>query len=76
MRLYNAICGWLEASAEQMRGGPGELHPEGNNFTDTQLGDTLPTRPALHIGYGRQSGDDDDGGVYRVARPISMRWTP
>lgn len=75
MRLYLAICAWIEAHAKSLAADDDD-HPEGDNVSQVELGDVLPTRPEMHIGYGRQSGDDDDGGVYRVARPISMRWHP
>lgn len=74
MRLYRAICGWLEAHAASMSAEPvqHEPHPEGNNFTQAEHAHSFSAPPEMHVGSDRQSLDDDQGGVYR-ARPIGFR---
>lgn len=74
MRLYSAICAWLEAHAASMGVEPvqHEPHPEGNNFAQAEHAHSYTSEPELHEGYSRQSLDDDQGGVYRV-RPIGFR---
>lgn len=67
-RLYNAVCGWLEASAEAMQGEP---QREGDNFTTTDLGRPYSGDPEMHLGYRPQSIDDDNGAT---VRPISLKW--
>ena len=72
MRLYNAICGWLEAHAANMgHVEPHEPRPEGNNFAQAEYAHSYSAPPELHAGSDRQSIDDDQGGVYR-ARPIGF----
>lgn len=68
MRLYNAICGWLEAHATQMSTNqtPDEHHPEGNNFTQAEHAHAYTSDPEMHTGYRGRSIDDDDGGEYRL----------
>lgn len=51
MRLYRAICAWLEASAATMTA------EHAHSYTQA---------PELHAGHRGQSVDDDDGGVYRA----------
>jgi len=65
MRLYSAVCAWLEASAKQM-GTEREPQPEGNNFTQAEHAHAYTSQPELHAGYSSQSIDDDQGGVYRL----------
>jgi len=74
MRLYNAICGWLEAHAAAM-GADHEPVPEGNNFSQAEHAHSYTAPPELHAASDRQSLDDDQGGVYRV-RPIGFRRNP
>lgn len=66
IRLYRAVCGWLEADAQAKTGG--EPQPEGNNFSQAEHAHSYTTQPELHNGYRGQSIDDDDGGAYRVRR--------
>ena len=68
MRLYDAICGWLEAHATQMSTSqaPEEHHPEGNNFTRAEHAHCYTSDPELHAGHRGQSIDADDGGAYRL----------
>ena len=75
MRLYRAICTWLEAHAASMGAEPGpapEPHPEGNNFAQAEYAHSYSAPPELHAGSDRQSIDDDQGGVYRV-RPVGFQ---
>jgi hypothetical protein len=74
MRLYAAICGWLEAHAASMSAEPAqhEPQPEGNNFAQAEHAHAYTSAPELHAGYSTQSIDDDQGGVYRT-RPIGFR---
>lgn len=68
MRLYKAVCAWLEAHAAQMgrEGEPAEPHPEGNNFAQAEHAHSFTSEPELHSGYRGTSLNDDDGGVYRL----------
>ena len=78
MRLYNAICTWLEAHAAQMgrdAAPEDELHAEGDVYSQAEHAHSYTSRPELHAGHRGQSIDDDDGGAYK-ARPISLRWHP
>ncbi|MDQ0102340.1 hypothetical protein J2T10_001986 [Paenarthrobacter nicotinovorans] len=70
MRLYRAICAWLEAHAASMTA-EHDPQPEGNNFTQAEHAHSYSAPPELHAGYNRQSIDDDDGGTYR-ARTIGF----
>jgi hypothetical protein len=72
LRLYRAICAWLEANAHTPQAN--EPQREGNNFSHIELGGDMPTFPEMHIGYRPQSIDDDNGA--RKPQPISMRWNP
>lgn len=65
MRLYRAICAWLEASARAMDTDH-KPTPEGNNFTQAEHAHSYSGPPELHAGYSRQSIDDDDSGTYRI----------
>lgn len=76
-RLYRAVCGWLEADAQAKADSPDADHqPEGNNFTQVETAHQYTSQPEMHSSYSRQSLDDDDGGVYKVGRPISLKWAP
>lgn len=72
-RLYNAICTWLEADA-QAKTETQEPQPEGNNFSHVETAHQYTSQPEMHSAYSRQSLDDDDGGVYKISQPISLRW--
>ena len=72
MRLYHAICTWLEASALEKLGAAGgeEPHPEGNNFSHVEHAHSFTTMPELHEGYRPDSIDWID------RNHISLRWHP
>lgn len=70
MRLYRAICAWLEASAEAMAA-PDEFYPEGAGEARSEHAHSYTSRPELHTGYSERTIDDDDGGAYRT-RPIGF----
>ncbi|MDQ5862052.1 MAG: hypothetical protein M3536_07310 [Actinomycetota bacterium] len=74
MRLYSAICGWLEAHAASMAAEPvpNEPHAEGNNFAQAEHAHSFSAPPELHAGSDRQSLDDDQGGAYRM-RPVGFQ---
>lgn len=55
MRLYRAVCVWLEASAKQM-GAEHEPHPEGNNFAQAEYAHDYTAEPELHAGYNNRLG--------------------
>ncbi|HEX9226834.1 MAG TPA: hypothetical protein VF885_09260 [Arthrobacter sp.] len=60
MRLYNAICAWLEATAFEKLAGAGaaeEPHPEGNNFAHIEHAHSFTTEPELHAGWRPESID-------------------
>lgn len=65
MRLYNAVCAWLEAQASQM-GREDEPRPEGDVYSQAEHAHSYTSRPELHAGHRAQSIDDDDGGAYRL----------
>ena len=62
-RLYNAICGYLEAAADEMRA-PAEPEPNGTESMTERSADTGDR--LMHSRHRGQSIDDDDGGVYRL----------
>lgn len=70
MRLYNAICLWLEATALEKMGGSEEPHPEGNNFSHVEHAHSYTTEPELHAGWRPSHVDWDD------RAHVSLRWTP
>jgi hypothetical protein len=70
MRLYRAICAWLEASAAAMSESD-EFGPEGAGEARSEHAHSFSAPPELHIGSDRLSIDDDDGGVYRK-RPLGF----
>jgi hypothetical protein len=70
LRLYNAICLWLEATALEKMGGSEEPHPEGNNFSHVEHAHSYTTEPELHAGWRGPSIDWID------RAHISLRWTP
>lgn len=77
MRLYNAVCAWLEAHAQQMgKDDSPEPHPEGDIYAQAEHAHSYTSEPELHAGHRGTSLDDDDGGAYKISRPISLRWQP
>lgn len=77
MRLYKAVCAWLEANAQQMgKVDEHEPHPEGDVYAQAEHAHSYTTQPEMHIANRGQSIDDDDGGAYKISRPISLRWQP
>lgn len=70
MRLYNAICLWLEATALEKMGSAEEPHAEGNNFSHVEHAHSFTTEPELHAGWRPSDVDWEDH-----AR-ISLRWSP
>jgi hypothetical protein len=73
MRLYSAICSWLEASAfEKLTAGGAteEPHPEGNNFSHIEHAHSFTTEPELHAGWRPSHVEWEDRGH------ISLRWHP
>lgn len=73
MRLYNAICTWLEATAFEKlaaAGGTEEPQPEGNNFAHVEHAHSFTTEPELHAGWQPSHIGWEDRGR------ISLRWTP
>lgn len=71
MRLYHAICAWLEASALEKLGKGEEAVPEGNNFAQAEHAHSFTNEPELHAGYRPEHMMD----VWED-RKISLRWTP
>lgn len=70
MRLYKAVCAWLEAHAQQMGNEetPSEPQPEGNNFSQAEHAHSYTTQPEMHAANRGQSIDDDDSGAYKHRR--------
>jgi hypothetical protein len=75
MRLYRAICAWLEASAAAMSE-PQEFGPEGAGPSQAEHAHSYTTPPELHMRSDRQSLDDDDSGSYRKRRPMGFTRNP
>lgn len=71
MRLYNAICSWLEATAfEKLAAGGVEPVPEGNCFAHVEHAHSFTTEPELHAGWRPSHiGWEDQA-------HISLRWHP
>jgi hypothetical protein len=76
MRLYNAICSWIEATAFEKLAGAGaaeEPQPEGNNFAQAEHAHSFTTEPELHAGHRPEHMMD----VWEDRRGrISLRWQP
>lgn len=73
MRLYNAICAWLEATAFEKLAGAGEgpePHAEGNNFAHVEHAHSFSSEPELHNGWRPSDLQWED------RNHISLRWTP
>lgn len=71
MRLYHAICLWLEAAALEKMGGSEEPRPEGNNFSHIEHAHSYTTEPELHAGWQPSGGEWWDD-----TTRISLRWHP
>jgi hypothetical protein len=74
MRLYRAICAWLEATAFEKLANAGaeEPHPEGNNFAHVEHAHSFTTEPELHAGYRPEHMAE----VWEDRGRISLRWHP
>ena len=74
MRLYHAICAWIEASAfEKLRPGvEEEPQPDGNNFAQAEHAHSFSSEPELHAGWRPEHAAD----VWEDRRRISLRWHP
>lgn len=59
MRLYKAVCAWLEAHAAQM-GQEDEPHPEGDVYSQAEHAHSYTTEPEMHAGHRGISIDYDD----------------
>lgn len=82
MGILKSLSLWLRADAAVKMatadaidrgdiGRDGDEHEEGNNFSDTQLGNPFSTEPELHAGWRPSHqwwGDEDRG-------HISLRYT-
>lgn len=69
MRLYNAICAWIEARAEQMRTpkpATKDHKPQGNNFAQAERS------PDIRI----HELNNDERPDTAYGRSISLRWHP
>lgn len=74
MRLYRAICAWLEASASAMSE-PDEHWPEGAGEARSEHAHSYTSHAELPSGYSERTIDDDDGGAY-CTRPIGFTPNP
>ena len=73
MRLYHAICAWIEASAIEKLGARGEEpQPEGNNFAQAEHAHSFSSEPELHAGHRPEHMLD----VWEDRLRISLRWQP
>ena len=77
MRLYNAICAWIEATAFEKLAKAGEPdespQPEGNNFAQAEHAHSFSSEPELHAGWRPEHTMD----VWEErAGRISLRWHP
>jgi hypothetical protein len=71
MRLYHAICTWIEASAmEKLMQGGDEPRPEGNNFTQLEHAHSFSSEPELHNGWRPSDVGWED------RSHVSLRWHP
>lgn len=70
MRLYRAVCAWLEAQAQQMgrEDVADEPRPEGDVYSQAEHAHSYTTQPEMHLANRGQSIDDDDRGAYRHRR--------
>jgi len=73
MRLYNAICTWIEATAfEKLAKAGAEEEPqaEGNNFAHVEHAHSFSSEPELHAGWRPSDIQWED------RAHISLRWQP
>lgn len=68
MRLYKAVCAWLEAHAAQMgRDEPKEEpHPEGDVYSQAEHAHSYTTEPELHAGHRGISIDYNEESRRRI----------
>jgi len=74
MRLYQAICSWIEATAFEKlaKAGAEEVQvPEGNNFAQVEHAHSFSSEPELLAGYRPEHMME----VWEDRR-ISLRWQP
>ena len=74
MRLYAAICAWIEATAFEKlakAGAEEEPQPEGNNFAQAEHAHSFSSEPELHAGWRPSDLQWEDR-----ANKISLRWHP
>jgi hypothetical protein len=80
MRLYNAVCTWIEATAfakvARAGGKPDdsdEPEAEGNNFAQAEHAHSFTTEPEMHAGHRPEHMAE----VWEERRGrISLRWQP
>lgn len=72
MRLYKAVCAWLEAHAAQM-GHDEELHPEGDVYSQAEHAHSYTSEPELHAGHRDQPEYYEDEARTPRRRPIGFR---
>jgi len=76
MRLYSAICSWIEATAFEKLAKAGapddEPQPEGNNSAQAEHAHSFTTEPELHAGHRPEHMMD----VWEDRGRISLRWRP
>lgn len=70
MRLYRAICAWLEASTALMNE-PEEFHPEGAGEARSEHAHAYTVPPELHIRSNREPIYADEDRARRT-RPIGF----
>lgn len=70
MRLYRAICAWLEASAAAMAK-PEQFGPEGAGEARSDHAHAYSVPPELHIRSNREPLYDDEDRARRT-RPIGF----
>jgi len=59
MRLYRALCAWLEAAAAAMSE-PQEYGPEGAGEARSEFAHDYTAAPELHTGHGRSDDPYED----------------
>ena len=71
MRLYNAVCAWLEARTAMMSA-TDEPMPEGAGQSQAEHAHSFSAPPELHLASNREALEEDLEGGYRT-RPIGFR---
>ena len=73
MRLYNAVCAWLEAHAAHMDCGDDQPAETRETQLDTLIETAHPytSEPELHAGH-REPPYDDEARARRRGRPIGF----